>query len=297
MNANDNYVRLLTKDDVHVIERLLYTSEYIYQRFTLEELPLALRRYPAVGAFHHTSMRGFLLSQTVNPPTAWIGGFGVSWTESKAYHTLLDTLLDPMASQLLKRGIRQLHYSGSDVENDWLRAALLKRGFQPYRLLYSYDKFDFTMPTPGNLQVTVRPVNIPKGWQSSSDTGDMAALLAIEEACFEDLWRYDDTAFRDIAATHPYFVVAELNGRVVGYQFNTVEGEYGYLIRIAVHPSFNGLGIGARLMAEAIRFFQSEHVSRIMLNTQEENVHAHRLYEWFGFIRVLQRGFVLRRTL
>ena len=170
-------------------------------------------------------------------------------------------------------------------------------GFHPYRLLYSYDKFDFTLPTPGNLQVTVRPVNIPKGWQSSADTGDMAALLAIEEACFEDLWRYDDSAFRDIAATHPYFVVAELNGRVVGYQFNTVDGEYGYLIRIAVHPAFSGKGIGARLMADAIRFFQSEHVSRIMLNTQEENVHAHRLYEWFGFIRVLQRGFVLRRTL
>jgi RimJ/RimL family protein N-acetyltransferase len=50
-------------------------------------------------------------------------------------------------------------------------------------------------------------------------------------------------------------------------------------------------------MAEAIRFFQQANVSRIMLNTQEENHRAHRLYEWFGFIRLQQKGFVLRKTL
>jgi ribosomal protein S18 acetylase RimI-like enzyme len=50
-------------------------------------------------------------------------------------------------------------------------------------------------------------------------------------------------------------------------------------------------------MAEAIRFFQSAHSTRIMLNTQTENTHAHRLYEWFGFIRLRQIGFILRREL
>jgi ribosomal protein S18 acetylase RimI-like enzyme len=50
-------------------------------------------------------------------------------------------------------------------------------------------------------------------------------------------------------------------------------------------------------MAEAIRFFQRQHVTRIMLNTQEDNDHAHRLYEWFDFIRLEQMGFVLRKTL
>jgi ribosomal-protein-alanine N-acetyltransferase len=84
---------------------------------------------------------------------------------------------------------------------------------------------------------------------------------------------------------------------VVGYQFNSVDSEYGYLIRIAVHPSYSGYGIGARLMAEAVRFFARERVTRIMLNTQEENMHAHRLYEWFDFIRLPQQGFVLRKDL
>ena len=287
MSRSLEQVRLLTVDDLSLITRLLNTSEYIYQRFTQDELPSLLKYYPTVGLFNGSSLRGFLLSQTVNPPSAWLGGFGVSWTESQSFIKLLDILLEQLTRQLITRGVRYLHYSGNDLQNDWLRDVLLPRGFRPYRQLYAYDKFDFDIPTQGNQHVKLRPV----------ETADIPALLAIEEACFEEFWRYDAISFADIAATHPYFVVAELDGKVIGYQFNALDGEFGYLVRIAVHPSLNGQGIGARLMAEAIRFFKQANVLRIMLNTQDDNTHAHRLYEWFGFVRISQVGFVLRKNL
>lgn len=280
-------VRPLSFDDLPLVMRLLSTSEYIYQRFMLNELPALLRHTPGVGIFSGNALRGFLLAQTVNPPTAWIGGFGVSWTESRSYLKLLDTLLDQLTPLLLRRGVRYLHYSGNDTQNDWLREALLRRGFMPYRLLYAYDKLDFEVPTRGNQDVIVRLVT----------SSDIPNLLKIEEACFENLWRYDASSFAEIIATHPYFVVAELQGKVVGYQFNALDSEYGYLVRIAVHPSVNSKGIGARLMYEAVEFFRRANVLRIMLNTEDTNYHAHRLYEWFGFIRIPQMGFVLRKQL
>jgi ribosomal-protein-alanine N-acetyltransferase len=282
-------IRLLTGEDLPAVRRLLFTSEYIYQRFTPRELPLLLEHYPAVGLFNGASLQSFLLSQTVNPPSAWISGFGVSWTASSAYVGILTSLLEQLSSHLLARGVYHLHYSGNDTGRDWLRPILLGHGFTPHSRLYAYDKIGFTIPTTGNQQVVVRPL--------TNSRDDMQALLNIENACFEDLWRYDATAFADIAATHPYFVLAELQGKVVGYQFNALENDTGYLIRIAVHPTFGSKGIGARLMAEAIRFFEREGAARILLNTQEENVHAHRLYEWFGFVRAQQTGFVLRKYL
>ncbi len=293
--SHEQRVRLLSADDLYAIERLLRTSEYVYQRFTLTELPLFLKRYPAAGIFHESSLYGFLLSQITSTPCAWISGFGVSWTESKAYIDILNTLIEYVGQSLLTHNVRYLHYSGNDVERDWLRTILLTRGFAPYRRLYAYDKFDYKVPTQGDQRVCIRPVRLNRDEQGRP--GDLAALLALEEACFEDLWRYNSTTFADIATTHPYFVVAELNGQVVGYQFNALDEDSGYLVRIAVHPSVNGQGIGARLMTEAIRFFQQARVSRIMLNTQEDNHHAHRLYEWFGFIRLQQMGFVLRKPL
>src|SRR6266480_3145751 len=252
-------VRILTSDDIPQVRHLLETSEYIYQRFTLDELPSILAHYPALGVFNGSSLRGFILSQTVHAPSAWIAGFCVSWTENRAYARLLHTLLEQLAPHLAAQGIRHLHYSGNDVENDWLHDVLLTQGFVPYRSLYAYDKFDYRIPTQGNQQVVIRPFQ----------ARDIPALLTIEEASFEDLWRYDAVSFHDIAATHPYFVVAELDGKVIGY----------------------------RLMAEAIRFFEKARVIRIMLNTQDDNIQAHRLYEWFGFMRIQQVGFVLRKNL
>jgi len=158
MSRSLEQIRLLTGDDLSLITRLLNTSEYIYQRFTLDELPSLLKHYPTVGLFNGTSLRGFLLSQTVNPPSAWLGGFGVSWTESHSFIKLLDMLLEQLTRQLITRGVRYLHYSGNDLQNDWLRDVLLPRGFRPYRLLYAYDKFDFDVPTQGNQHVKLRPV-------------------------------------------------------------------------------------------------------------------------------------------
>ncbi len=291
----DTYqIRPLAASDIPAVERLLRTSEYIYQRFTLNELPLLLKHNPAVGIFNGKAMHSFLLSQNVNEPTAWLGGFGVSWTESSHYLDILLRLLDALSAQLIAQGVKHLHYSGNDSERDWLREVLLKHGFLPYRRLHSYDKYEYGIPAEGNLRVLVRKVNVHDMW---GQAGDMAALLMIEQACFEDLWRYDAAGFADVAATHPYFVVAELDGRVIGYQFNALDSDYGYLVRIAVYPSAAGKQIGIRLMAEAIRFFQREHVSRIMLNSQDDNTHAHRLYEWFGFVRIQQMGFVLRKVL
>ncbi|WP_126594520.1 GNAT family N-acetyltransferase [Dictyobacter aurantiacus] len=288
MRNKERQIRLLGEEDIPAIERLLRTSEYVYQRFTLSELPLLLKRYPAVGLWNDSTLYGFLLSQIISSSLAWFSGFGVSWTESKEYVSVLSRLLDQLYEPLRSQGVQYFHYSGNDSDNDWLRSLLLGQGFIPYRNLYSYDKFDYKIPTTGNQAVAIRNVDL---------ASDMPALLRIEEACFEDLWRYDPFSFQDIASTHPYFVVAELNGEVVGYQFNALDDDYGYLVRIAVHPSVAGQMIGARLMAEAIYFFERARVSRIMLNTQEDNYHAHRLYEWFGFIRLQQKGFVLRKRL
>lgn len=277
-------VHPLSPADSALVLRLLNTSEYVYQRFTPEELGHILANYPAVGLFHGTSLRSFLLSETVNPPSAWIGGFGVSWSESRAALRFLDVQLEYLAEALKARGVENLYYSGNDRENDWLRGPLLQRHFTPFRQLYAYDKFDYAIPSEGNQEIHLR----------KAEESDIPVLLELDKLCFEQLWRYDVASLTSILATHPYFVVAELRGEIVGYQFNALDGQYGYLVRIAVRPDKNGQGIGARLMAEALRFFKNARSTRIMLNTQEENTHAHRLYEWFGFVRIPQIGFVLR---
>jgi len=289
-------VRELRRADELAIRRILMTSEYIHYRFSPEELPRLLDIYPTAGAFHEASgplarlagnvgesLQAFLLSNEVAPPVAWIGGFGVTWGEGERYEAYLDALLAPLARALAARGVRSLYYSGGDLDTDWLREPLGARGFHLAALLRSYDKLDFSIPTPGSQTTHVRAYH----------PDDIPQLVEIDRLCFDDLWRHDGPAFMEIAAAYPYFVVAEDDAGIVGYQFNIVDSSIGYLVRIAVHPRAWGKGVGQRLMAEAIRYFQRHDVSRIILNTEEDNTRAHRLYEYFGFFLTSSSGFAL----
>ena len=98
--SHQQQIKHLHTTDIHTIERVMHTSEYIYQRFTNAELPFLLKRYPALGMYHNTTLYGFLLSQIFDLPCAWIGGFGVSWTESKNYRMILAQLLEHVSAVL-----------------------------------------------------------------------------------------------------------------------------------------------------------------------------------------------------
>jgi [ribosomal protein S18]-alanine N-acetyltransferase len=290
-------VRALTVADESALRRLLETSEYTYVRFTPDELPRLLATRPAVGTFSVPpgplgrvtggTLHGFLLVNSLVPPSAWIGGFGVTWSESGRYREHLDLLLPAIDRAVAARGARTLYYSGHDMQTDWLRTDLEARGFRMISTLRSYDKYDRSIPSPGNQSVRVRRFV----------AADAPGVVAVENEAFAPLWRYDADGFREVNELYPYFVVAEDDQGIVGYQFNAVDGLSGYLVRIAVHPRVEGQGVGTRLMADAVRYFISQGVTRILLNTEETNSRAHRLYERFGFHLVHPRGFVLARDI
>jgi ribosomal-protein-alanine N-acetyltransferase len=290
-------VRDLKRADASAISRILTTSEYVYCRFDADELLRLLASCPAVGAFSLPtgplgrvtggSLQAFLLVNWLAPPSAWIGGFGVTWSEGQRFERYLDLLLPSLERAAWQRGARTLYYSGGDVESDWLRDALERRGFALVSLLRSYDKYDVAIPSFGNAEVHIRPFRL----------ADIAGVLAVEQEAFEQRWRHDAASFRDVAAHYPYFVVAEDASGIVGYQFNTLDADTGYLVRIAVHPRVFGRGVGTRLLAEAVRFFARNHVHKIALNSEEQNSRAHALYERFGFVRVPPQGFVLARAI
>ena len=290
-------LRDLHASDEGGIQHILDTSEYVHFHFDLDQLSRLVERYPAVGAFSVPAgplgrvsggtLQAFLLINWLAPPSAWLGGFGVTWSQGERFEEYLDPLLEQVVRRVADRGAQSLYYSGGDIDNDWLGDSLAKRGFMLTSLLRSYDKSDFAIPSEGNTQVRVRPFT----------PDDVPGVLAVEQTCFAPLWQRDAADILDVAETYPYFVVAEDEHGIVGYQFNTVDGVTGYLVRIAVHPRAWGKGVGTRLMAEAVRYFERRRVWKIVLNTEETNTRAHALYEWFGFQLIEPRGFVLGRDI
>ncbi len=281
-------VRLITPQDTRAVEHITLASAWVAQHFSTADLPRLLARRPAVGVFDERgNMRAFLLATSVVPPSGWLGGFGVPWAERARVGELLDAAYPLWVAQMAARGAQTIYYSGHDQDNDLLHDILLARGFHHHELLRSYDKSGTASPAAGNPTVRLRPFELAL---------DLPGVLAIENAAFDPPWRHDATEFGEIAADYPFFIVAETPaGAVAGYQFSMVDGDIGFLVRIAVRPDLHGQGIGTRLMAAAMAYFAGAGATRVLLNAEDANSRAHRLYEWFGFEMILPRGFVLAR--
>ena len=70
---------------------------------------------------------------------------------------------------------------------------------------------------------------------------------------------------------------------------------FAYIKHLAVEPAFRRSGVGFALVQQAIEWSQAERLAGVMLETQNNNVAACKLYErcgfqWRGFDQDLYRG-------
>lgn len=275
-------VRQAAIADEKSMVRLIEEASRVYLRFKLEDLKDCLGARPFLLAYAREQLLGFMFWALRRPPLARLRGAGLAngWPVSD----YLQALLPPSLELLRAQGATTLTYVGSE---EWLTLPLQDHGFVVDNIIVAYAKSDWVVPSRGNQEVFVRPAQ-PR---------DSPALVALDRAAFDPLWQNTAQIFRDVLANYPYFVVAELDGVVVGYQFSSLIEGRGYLARVAVHPDHQGRGIGVRLMAEAIAFFKGEAARVITLNSQKDNQASQRLYRWFGFRLIGEEALVLRRCL
>lgn len=114
---------------------------------------------------------------------------------------------------------------------------------------------------------------------------DVGAVLRVDGAAFDPFWRFDRAGLADARTATPThrFRVAVERGRVVGYHVTGRAGSLGYLQRLAVHPDQHGAGIGTALVGDAIRWARRHGCVSMLVNTQEANQRALRLYLHLGF--------------
>ncbi len=79
------------------------------------------------------------------------------------------------------------------------------------------------------------------------------------------------------------YLVARLEGEVVGYGGVVCYGDEGHITTIAVDPDHHRMKIGTRLFYELMRAALSMHVRAVSLEVRMSNWGAQRMYGRFGF--------------
>ncbi|MEW5936367.1 MAG: GNAT family N-acetyltransferase [Candidatus Thermoplasmatota archaeon] len=90
---------------------------------------------------------------------------------------------------------------------------------------------------------------------------------------------------REMEGPSSIFLVAEVDGRMVGAVLGTHDGRKGWINRLAVHPAHRGKGIG-KMLVEAVEHILEEKGILISCALVEEwNQDSLEFFEEIGYIR------------
>lgn len=114
---------------------------------------------------------------------------------------------------------------------------------------------------------------------------DIAVLNRIDRAAFPPTWRLGPIGLAEsVAATSRSAIHSvEVDGEVAGFAVTGTSLGVGYLQRLAVEPSYRGLGLGRALVRASLNWARRRRAVSLLVNTQPDNDQAVALYRREGF--------------
>jgi ribosomal-protein-alanine N-acetyltransferase len=279
-------IRPPTPADLPAIRRLWQENRHSFLNCGLEDLPDLLGKAgAAVGLWpgEDADVWGFVAFDA--PAGKAVPG---SLPDGALRAALIGRHLPLGASteQLIGQVIASLQAAGQPFQltaltgESWLERLLAGQGFAVADHLCFYQRTRRSLPDATGAAF-LRPLR----------QDDLPALQELDRIAFPLLWRMSDTELLELIFTCRV-QAAEVDGRLAGYMalsLHTAQDRYddnqAQMVRLAVHPSLRGRGIGRQLLVESIAYAHANDCYRILLNTPESNPAAQRLYESTHFRR------------
>lgn len=117
---------------------------------------------------------------------------------------------------------------------------------------------------------------------------DISEVAEIERLCFSHPW--SEESIKD-SFDNPcnHFYISEKENKITGYIGLSVIIDEGYILNVAVHPDYQGMGIGKELVKYVNDFAVENNLTFVTLEVRPSNEKAINLYTGFGFKKVGER--------
>ncbi len=263
-------VRPAHYEDVPQIRSLLYLGNQAYFFTGWDPLECWPSREPFL-----VLTRGTLISAAMAAPldtgaTAWLRLF--AFLQGVTPQQAWEHLWPALRRDLEARGVQWVMGLGM---YPWLETLYQVAGFQEDAEVITLHRHG---PLPSWSDRSTPPVHL-----RLLHSRDVTAIAHLDARCFPPRWRIGEEALRRVLPYLLLGLVAEQEGRIVGYLLAMETPRGGHITRLGVLPEKQGQGIGGMLVHHALHRLVAQGVRWITVNTQRENEIALRLYARMGF--------------
>ncbi|MBQ0079122.1 MAG: ribosomal protein S18-alanine N-acetyltransferase [Eubacterium sp.] len=112
---------------------------------------------------------------------------------------------------------------------------------------------------------------------------DAEEIYEIEQLCFPDPWSLESLVYEFEENERAFYVVAELDNKVVGYAGLWWIFDEGHITNVAVRPDYRQRHIAEGIMGVMLQFTNEQGIYHHTLEVRPSNDAAIKLYEKLGF--------------
>lgn len=112
---------------------------------------------------------------------------------------------------------------------------------------------------------------------------DIDAITDLEKICFSTPWSRDSIKHELTRNDMAFYVVAEIDGRVIGYGGMWHIIDEAHITNVAVMPEYRKKHIASAILAVMIEASSRRGIRRFTLEVRSSNEAAKTLYRNFGF--------------
>ena len=261
-------IRSATVADKASINKLINSSLYVHRHLDWRTPIEWLGKNPYWVMEGQTGIRSAL--SCVPEPE------GVGWV--RLYATSIFHVLDEDWNDLFAKIIEFFHQNPIKLLpamgiHEWFSDLVVRQGFEFLQdvVVLKWDNLHLSIPP--KIPISIRPA-VEK---------DIQAITEVDAQSFDPLWQIPISAMVLALKQAAYTTVAELDGKIIGYQLSTCKLRNAHLARLAVLPSYQRQSIGQFLVRDMISYFSTSGIDEITVNTQGDNQASLALYGKLNF--------------
>ncbi|HEY9076532.1 MAG TPA: N-acetyltransferase [Anaerolineaceae bacterium] len=267
---NSITIRPAVLEDHDALHALINSSAYVHRHLDWRDTLDWLGNSPFWVMEENQQIVAALACPCDPPDIAWVRLFAcASWLP-----------LQETWESLIARCIQQFTHPprpllASLALRDWYEHLLEHSSFQHYQdiVVLAYRPLH---PIPGEKVdgIQIRQMN----------SADLIQVAELDHLAFEPLWQLSLTDLTQAFQRGSYCTVAEIEGKIIGYQMSSLNGLFAHLSRLAVQPDLQRRKIGTQLVNDLLLYFlEEESVWEVTVNTQNTNTSSLALYKKLGF--------------